>query len=929
MALSFLEWLRKNRTRDAATEIEADLHAAFDGVPTIIRSLDGRILYWSMGAERLYGWTRREVAGQVAHRLLSTVFPTAFADVEADLLRDGQWYGTLRQKRRDGQGVSVATQWILRRDSAGRPSAVVEIENDITDLRGNEEALRVADIVESSQDAIYGVTLDGIVTSWNPAAQAMYGCKPEDIVGRPITLLLPPDHAEEERQILERVRRGERIEHFETMRRRKDGSAFAISLTVSPIRDAEGRIIGASKIARDITERRRAEERSKGQEARYRAIVDTAVDAIAVIDEFGKIQSFNPAAEKVFGYTAEEVAGRNVNILMPEPYHHEHDGYLEAYRRGGPAKIIGIGREVRGRRKDGSVFPLELSVAEWRDDGRRYFTGIMRDITARKEAEEALRASEERFRVVVEAVPEMVWTTAPDGTNDFLNARWYAYTGRTEQEGRHWGWGAVVHPEDLERCLSRWKHSLETGEDYEMEYRVRRYDGAYHWFLARARAVRDQDGRILRWFGICTDIDDLRRTQSALTELNETLEERISAAVAEREAARAQLIQAQKMEAVGQLTGGIAHDFNNLLTSVIGNLDLIRKAAADQRIRGLAERAMHAANRGAQLTSQLLAFGRRQMLRPQPLMVTSVVSGIRPLLDRAVSEMVHMEVHAPSDLWQCRIDKAQFESALLNLALNARDAMPKGGTLIIAARNMTLGKEEAARFEIAPGPYVEVVVTDTGIGMPPEVAAKAFDPFFTTKEVGKGSGLGLSQVYGFVKQSGGGAVIESALGEGTTVRLMLPKASGEAERPPKPELQAAPTVRASARRTILVVEDDDQVLATVEGALDDLGYRTLLAHDPSQAVKILTSDEPIDMLFSDIVLPGGMNGIELARAARRLRQDLKVLLTSGYPGQIWASDGGALEFDIFPKPYRQQELATKIDGMFHGAAAPPPDGGRA
>ena len=380
-----------------------------------------------------------------------------------------------------------------------------------------------------------------------------------------------------------------------------------------------------------------------------------------------------------------------------------------------------------------------------------------------------------------------------------------------------------------------------------------------------------------------------------------------------REELEASLYQAQKMEAVGQLTGGVAHDFNNLLTAIMGGLDtMLHTGALAAPLRRHVETAMRAAERGARLTQQLLAFSRQQMLSPEVVDVNRLLREFETLMRRAVGESIEFVFALDPKVGACRVDPAQFQSAVLNLVVNARDATPSGGRITLATRAVILS-EDATRPDpaMAAGRYVLVTVSDTGEGMSAEVQAQAFNPFFTTKEVGKGSGLGLSQVYGFVKQSGGHVIIESAPAQGTSVQLYMPCAETAAEQSVAPPIERATAVAPAA--TVLVVEDDEAVRETARDVLASLGYRALTAADAADALTILRRDEPIDLLFTDIVMPGQMNGVELAREARQLRGDLKVLLTSGYAAlaQNRAADG----FVVLGKPYRHSQLAERIAGM--------------
>jgi CheY-like chemotaxis protein len=366
------------------------------------------------------------------------------------------------------------------------------------------------------------------------------------------------------------------------------------------------------------------------------------------------------------------------------------------------------------------------------------------------------------------------------------------------------------------------------------------------------------------------------------------------------------------MEAIGQLTGGVAHDFNNLLTIIVGNLDMIvRKPADAQRVGRLATSAMTAARRGAEVTEKLLSFSRRQVLRPETVNPNRLLKDFRTLLQRAVGETIEVRLDLDASLDPVRLDPGQFESAVLNLAVNARDAMPGGGTLTVRTCNAHLDAAELAeRPDLSPGPYVLVSVSDTGHGMDAATLAHAFEPFFTTKDIGKGTGLGLSQVYGFVRQAGGHAQIKSEPGGGTSVELYLPRSEERAsERRPD---GSVPLRRAAAGEVVLVVEDEPAVLEMAVESLTELGYRTLTATQAAEALERLGGPERIDILFSDVVMPGGMNGVQLSVEARRLRPGLRVLLTSGYTGSALDGQGVPDDLPLLSKPYQREELATKL-----------------
>ncbi|CAO4184391.1 ATP-binding protein [Methylorubrum extorquens] len=460
---------------------------------------------------------------------------------------------------------------------------------------------------------------------------------------------------------------------------------------------------------------------------------------------------------------------------------------------------------------------------------------------------------------------------------------------------------AHVVDEDRETAEDAFANVPKTGR-LDLECRIRRADGAVRWIAMRGRVKSGEADRPERIAGILMDRTDQHVTEEALR-------------------------QAQKMEAIGQLTGGVAHDFNNLLTVIVGGLDMmLRRPDQPDRVKRLAEAAMGAARRGEQLTQQLLAFSRRQMLRPQTLNPNRLLLDFRPLAERAATGAVELAFDLDPALDPIRIDPAQFESAVLNLIVNARDALEgRGGhaRIAVTSRNVRLGTAAVADRGVPPGPYVVISVTDTGSGIPPDKLQRVFEPFFTTKEVGKGTGLGLSQVYGFTRSAKGFAQIESEVGKGTTVSLYFPRSTDPAgeEVGPGP-VGAIPLRRAGEGETVLLVEDDEQVLGMAVESLEELRYRVIVTRNAAEALEHLHGVERIDILFSDVVMPGGMNGSQLAVEARRVRPDIKILLTSGYVANL--DEGqviGQGELPVLNKPYRRDELARSLRLVLGGERA--------
>lgn len=463
-----------------------------------------------------------------------------------------------------------------------------------------------------------------------------------------------------------------------------------------------------------------------------------------------------------------------------------------------------------------------------------------------------------------------------------------------------------LHPADRPRIEAAVNEAYTAGHGFRHDERIIRPDGEVRYLHSTGEVIRDSQGTIAQMIGICQDITAQREAQAAL------------------ETAQSQLAQAQKMESIGQLTGGIAHDFNNLLTVIIGNLERmlrwLEKPAHDSaRLKEAAANALRGAQRGAALTRQLLAFSRRQALDPKAVDVNDLVASMSELLHRTLGERVVVKTDLAEDLWKARADPNQLEGALLNLAVNAKDAMPNGGTLAIETRNV---EGEGFALELPEGQYVMIRMLDTGHGMTADVAARAFEPFFTTKDVGQGTGLGLSQVYGFAKQSGGHANIASVPGKGTTVTLLLPRASAQTEGAEQVDKSGSAATVVSSGETILVVEDDPDVRAHSVEIMRELGYRTLCASDAKEALAIMHREPAIAFLFSDIGLPGGMNGLRLAEEAIRLRPQLRVLLATGYARSAIA-DGERLPHGVgvITKPFEFNALAARLRGLRHKPAS--------
>jgi PAS domain S-box-containing protein len=585
-----------------------------------------------------------------------------------------------------------------------------------------------------------------------------------------------------------------------------------------------------------------------------------------------------------------------------------------------------IGKEDRGGRMDtaeyrvvwpdGSVHWLLSRGEIIRDAGGRRVRsiGVSIDITERRVAYQQVRESEARFRALANSAPVLMWVSSGDGRREFVNQAFVDYLDMDYEAALAFDWRQRLHPEDVDRFTAQRVAGQASNQPFTTEARYRRADGEYRWIRSYSQPRRGAAGAE-GFVGIGVDVTDAKRAEADLMHINELLAERVDAVLAERDQAEAALHRAQRLEAVGQLTGGVAHDFNNLLTVIIGALDLIQRHPGDDRRRErMLEAAMSAARRGERLTQQLLAFSRRQSLQPQLIQVDRLLRDSEPLLRQAAGEAVSLTFAPCAGQALARVDPVQFEAAVMNLVVNARDAVNQGGVIRLESVVCSLGGGEVE--ETPAGDYVCVGVHDTGVGMDAVVAARVFEPFFTTKEVGKGTGLGLSQVYGFARQSGGGVSIESAPGKGASVRIYLPLSTQAAPIEEEPRPIAVPETHPGL--TVLLAEDDIEVGDMVTAMLEELGHQVLRADAAEDAIRLLERTEAIDLLLTDLVMPGGKSGVDLAREAVARRPSLSVILSSGYTGEALTS-ADAAPWPLLRKPYSSAALARMIDTVIAAA----------
>jgi len=604
--------------------------------------------------------------------------------------------------------------------------------------------------------------------------------------------------------------------------------------------------------------------------------------AIYMLDPQGHVTSWNAGAQRFKGYLEHEILNQHFSrFYTPE----DRATGLPAYALG---EALANGRyESEGWRvrKDGARFWAHAVIDPIHDEAGTLlgFAKITRDVTERKRAEDAQRESEQRFRLLVQSVTDYaIYMLSPEGTVSNWNLGAERIKGYTHDEivGHHF---SMFYTDD-DRLRGLPARALTTAGDvgrYEAEGWRMRKDGTRFWANVVIHAMRDEGGRLLGYAKVTRDLTEKKEAAEALDK------------------AQAALFQAQKMESIGQLTGGIAHDFNNLLSVISSGLELLsmqRNPGGDAKTLDSMRRAME---RGATLTQQLLAFARQQPLQPETRSVNRIISGFESVLRRAANSSIDFTFRLDPRTHNAVIDAARLESAVLNLVVNARDAMPGGGRLEVTTANVTLHQNEVQG--LAPGDWVRLSVSDTGSGMSPATIARAFEPFFTTKEIGKGTGLGLSQVYGFIKQSGGEVTIDSVLGEGTTIAIWLPAVTTIAQ-----------DVDDHDTETVLIVEDEPDLLDVASSLFLSMGYDVMTAASGNDALDLLASRD-VDILFTDVVMPNGMNGVELAAYTRQNYPNIKVMLASGYPQPALRLDRAQLgEFAFVTKPYRLSDLARSL-----------------
>jgi PAS domain S-box-containing protein len=935
-----LELLLTVRERDAElAQVQANeerLQLVLDTAREyVILTVDNnhRITSWSDGAQAAFEWTEAEALGRPFEDLFTPADREAGVPVNelARAVAEGCAPDVRWHLRADGTRVFLnGSTHKLPADEDGRPRGFLKIARDETErqrqtdelvrtraeLVGSESRFRA--LIDISAAAVWTANADGEVIEDSPSWRAYTGQSVSEWLGTGWrNAIHPEDRDYASGAWRDAVASQSMLDtQFRLFHVATDAYRW-VRVNAVPLRGEDGALVEWVGMNTDIDEVTRNARALEESETRFRNMADHAPVMMWVTEPSGTCTYLNRRWYEFTGQSEAEALGYGwLDATHPDDAAIAGTAFIEANAAQAPFRV-----EYRLRRADGTYrWAIDAATPRFGANGEYLgYVGSVIDIDERREAEQLLRKSEEQLRLATEAADVGMWDLDVANEALFWPPRVKAMFGISpEVPVTLADFYAGLHPDDLEHTSEAFASAADPQRRaiYDVEYRtIGKEDGVIRWVAAKGRGLFDEEGQCARMLGTAIDITERKKTDERLRELNETLELRVAQEVERRAAAEEQLRQAHKMEAVGQLTGGIAHDFNNMLTGVIGSLDLIQRniaAGKHDRVARYIDAASTSAHRAAALTARLLAFGRRQSLDLRPVDTNALVGSMEDLLHRTLGEQVALETHLASGLWPACSDANQLENALLNLCINARDAMPNGGKLTIETSNTHLdARYVQEQVDVEEGDYVMVCVSDTGTGMAPSTIEKVFEPFFTTKPVGEGTGLGLSMIYGFAKQSGGHIRIYSELGEGTTIKLYLPRFHGEVA----PSEAGQREVPLGAGETVMVVEDDASVRLIVLEVLEELGYSAIEAVDARTAIPILESDRRIDLLVSDVGLPG-LNGRQLAEIARQARPDLAILFITGY-AQHAAVRGGFLAegMEMMTKPFAVDALAGKIREM--------------
>jgi PAS domain S-box-containing protein len=915
-------------------------NAVFDSAiefAMVVTDPAGIITAWNSGAQHVMGWTADEMRGQDASRFF-TPEDRAVGRVAYEMrvaLRDGRATDERWHVGKNNVRFWASGEMMVLRDENKVHIGFIKIFRDRTPEHLAGRALEETErLLHQAQEAggvgLFSVDLASNMLRGTPEFFRLYGLLSADSYPAPhVEALIVPEDAQLVSTATRRLS-GDYIPDVEYRIRRADtGELRWINRTGKMRWDESGRPVQFSGAARDVTAQHAAEEARAASAAQYRMLFEAIDDGFCVIEFIdgpqGPLSDYihveaNPGYERQTGITG--IVGQTIWGLAPD----EAQGWVKRYR-----KVLDTGQPIRFERYFAAAGrEIEVSAARIEPVSKQQVSILFRDITGRKKAERVAQQNIERVQLALSAGAirgTWFWDIQADRFSvDSAFAQAFGLDPQLGQEGVPLARiMETVHPDDQEGMSAAINEAVIRGGHYAHQYRTLRADGRYYWLEGNGHVTHAPDGTPLTFPGVLIDIEERRaiegerdRATAALRALADTLEQRVAERTEELLRSEERLRQSQKMEAVGQLTGGLAHDFNNLLGGIMGSLELINTRLTQGRLKDIEKymvAAQGAAKRAAALTHRLLAFSRRQTLDPKTTDVNALVDGMCDMIQRTVGPSVPLTVAGAPDAWLVEVDPSQLENALLNLCINARDAMPGGGSILIETANRCIDRQAALRQDIPEGQYLSLSVSDTGTGMSPDVLAKAFDPFFTTKPIGQGTGLGLSMIYGFAKQSNGQVRLHSILGEGTTVSIYLPRHQGHVDASAVVRSESV-LPQAKAGETVLVVEDEPTIRLLVTDVLEDLGYIAIEAADSPGGLRVLQSNARIDLLISDVGLPGGLNGRQMAEAGRVTRPGLKVLFITGYAENALLNQGQLdVGMSVLTKPFAVDALAAKIEQL--------------
>ena len=1036
----FGEAIQREQAENALRESEWRFREVLQNIPSVaVQSYgyDGMTHYWNSASEKLYGYTAAEAIGK---NLLDLIIPpemrTGVQLAMRHMVETGQVIpaAELALMRKDGSRVPVFSSHAVVRPP-GQPPEMFCIDIDLTERKRAEEALQGSEkqFCAMFETASIGMAqADPRTGQWLRVNQKMCditGYSADEMLRMRVPEITHPAEREADWEAFQRVIRGEITDYrMEKRYLHKDGTEVWVNVNMTVIRDAASQPMRTMAMVEDITERKQAEAKVQAAAVFNQATIDALAAHLCVLDEQGVILATNQA----WNAFAEANLPRAHKVQPGSNYLEVCETAVGPEAAGAQAFAAGIRAVIHGKR---DYFAQEYSCHSPTEP--RWFRGsvtrfnesipaqvvvVHENITERKQAEAALGASERDFRTLAEAVPQIIWATRPDGWNIYFNQHWVDYTGLTLTESHGHGWIKPFHPDDQPRAWQAWQNATQNDAAYALECRLRRADGAYRWWLIRGEPLRDAAGKILKWFGTCTDIEDLKQeevTHARLTMAVEQADETIvitdphgtilytnpafehtsgypcaevlglnprvlksgrhddafyrqlwatlkrgetwtghfinrrkDGTLYEEEATispvrdaagqvvnyvavkrdvtrevqlESQFREAQKMEAFGQLAGGVAHDFNNILAAILLETELVSTepglpapaAAGLGQIRSAAERA-------TDLVRQLLLFSRRNELQLISLDLNGSITSTVKMLSRILGEHIGIQLKMAGEPMLVHADAGMMDQVLMNLAVNARDAMPGGGQLTIETAGVEVDEMAASQSAQArPGAFVCLSVSDSGCGIPAEILPKIFEPFFTTKDIGKGTGLGLATVFGIVQQHQGWISVQSEVGQGTTFRVYLPRlAMNSLPVPDQPALASLP----GGTETILLVEDDASLRRTVQTVLTKLGYHILEAPTGAQALDVWREHRAeIKLLLTDLLMPDGLTGKDLATRLLQDNPGLKVIYMSGYSADVVDLKLSAPGDPTFlAKPFQAQQLAMTIRQTLDGTRRPAP-----